>query len=75
MAYVLFEYQHAIQGQHRDSHHKDKTVSRLSYPYNGNPYTWKDGLFIETDPGNPVQSTPLPNLSLCPSAHCKDPTA
>ena len=26
-----------------DYHYKDKTVSRPSYLYNGNPHTWKDG--------------------------------
>ena len=37
----------------RDSHYKDKTVWRL-WPlfhfYNGNPFTRKDGLYIETGP-------------------------
>ena len=32
------------------SHYKDKTVSRLSYHYNGNHYTMKEGLNIETVP-------------------------
>ena len=37
--------------QHMTSYyeyHKYKTVSRLSYPSNGKPYTWKDGIYIET---------------------------
>ena len=34
----------------RDYHYKDKTVSRPSYLYNGNHYTWNEGLYIETGP-------------------------
>ena len=34
--------------QNRNSHYKDKTVSQPSFPYNGNNYNWKDGLYIET---------------------------
>ena len=30
--------------QYGDSHYKDKTVSKPSYNYNGNPYALKDGL-------------------------------
>ena len=33
---------------YKDTHHKDKTVSRPSYLYNGNPHTWKDCLYTET---------------------------
>ena len=33
-----------------NSHHKDETVSQLFYLYNGKPYTWKEGLYIETGP-------------------------
>ena len=33
-----------------DSHVTDKTVVRLSCLCNGNPYTGKTGLYIETDP-------------------------
>ena len=36
--------------QVKNSHYKDKTVSWLSYLYTGNLHTWKDGLYIETDP-------------------------
>ena len=36
--------------QYRDSHYKDKTVSRQSYLHNGNSHTWKDRLYIETGP-------------------------
>ena len=36
--------------QHRDSYHKDKTVSRPSYLYNRNLHTWKDGIYIGTGP-------------------------
>ena len=36
--------------QYRDSLVKDKTVSRPSYLYHGNPITGKDGLYIETGP-------------------------
>ena len=32
------------------SHHKDKTVMRPSYLYNGNLYSWKDDLYIERGP-------------------------
>ena len=35
--------------QQRDSHCKDKLVSRLQN-HNGNSYTWKDSLYIETGP-------------------------
>ena len=34
--------------QYKNSHHKDKMVSRPSYLYNGNTYTWRDHLYIET---------------------------
>ena len=34
---------------YRNFYYKDKTVS--SYFYNENPFSWKDGLYIETDPG------------------------
>ena len=34
--------------QSRDPHDKDKTISQLSYLYLGNPYTRRDGLYIET---------------------------
>ena len=33
--------------QYRDSYYNDKTVSRQSYSYNWNHYTWKNGLYIE----------------------------
>ena len=36
--------------QYRNFHCKDKTVSRLSYFYNGNSHTLKDHLYIETGP-------------------------
>ena len=36
--------------QRDNSHHKDKSVSRLSYLYNVNPHTWKDLLYIEMGP-------------------------
>ena len=39
--------------QYRNSHHKDKTVSRPSYLYHGNHHTWKDHLYIETGPSSP----------------------
>ena len=42
------EDQGTIPYQYRDTHYKDKTVSRPSYLYNGNPHTWKDRLYIET---------------------------
>ena len=34
--------------QYRSSHDKHKRLSRLSYLYKGNPYSWKDSLYIET---------------------------
>ena len=34
--------------QHRRSHCKDKIISRPFHLYNGNPYTWNHGLYIET---------------------------
>ena len=34
--------------QYRDSSYKDTMVSQLSYLYNGNLYSWKDTLNIET---------------------------
>ena len=30
------------------AHYRDETVSHLPYLYNGNPYTWKDGLYLES---------------------------
>ena len=33
-----------------DSYYREKTVSWQPYLYNGNPYTWKDNLHIETGP-------------------------
>ena len=36
--------------QYKDSHHIDKMVSWPSYLHNGNPYTWKVCLYIETGP-------------------------
>ena len=36
--------------RNRNSHHKDKTVSRPSYLYNGNPYTWNEQLYVEAGP-------------------------
>ena len=36
--------------QRDNSHHKDKSVSQLSYLYNVNPHTWKDLLYIEMGP-------------------------
>ena len=35
--------------KYRNSHYKDKPISQPSYPYDGNTYTWKDGLYIEID--------------------------
>ena len=37
--------------QYSDSHYKDKMVSWPSYLYNGNPYTWKAGLYISMTTG------------------------
>ena len=34
----------------RDSHYKDKTVSRQSYLYNGNLCIWKGSLYVEMGP-------------------------
>ena len=39
----------------RDSYYKNKTVSWLSYLYNENPHTWKDGLYIEAGPNFSAQ--------------------
>ena len=36
--------------QYRNSHYKDITISWMFYIFNANPYTWKDGLYIETGP-------------------------
>ena len=44
--------------QYRHSHYKDKTVSRLSYLYNGIPYTWKYG------PGVGFIKAPFVNFSV-----------
>ena len=35
---------------HRNSYHKDKSVSRLSYTYDENFYTCNDSLWMETGP-------------------------
>ena len=32
----------------------DMTAIRPSYLYSGNPYTWKGGLYIETEPKDPM---------------------
>ena len=45
--------------QYRDPHVKDKTVSRPSYLYHGNPHTRKHGLCIETGPGPDFTIRPL----------------
>ena len=37
---VLFNMQ-SLYNQYKNSNNKEKTVSRLSYRYNGNPHTWK----------------------------------
>ena len=34
--------------EYMDSHYKDKGVLWLSYLYNGNPHTWKYGLYVDT---------------------------
>ena len=36
-----------------------KMISQPSYLYNGNPYTWKDGLYTETGPGLYMQYRPI----------------
>ena len=36
--------------QYRDLHHKDTTLSRPSYRYNGKSHTRKDCIYIETGP-------------------------
>ena len=36
--------------QCRESHYEDKTVSPPPYIYDGNIYTWKDDLYIDTEP-------------------------
>ena len=37
--------------KYRDSHYKGKTVSSLSYSYNENAHTWKDGgLYLKQGP-------------------------
>ena len=41
----------ALAYQYKNSHHKDNMVWRRSYPYNGNAYTSKDGLYIDRGPG------------------------
>ena len=38
--------------QYRDSHYKDKRVSRQSYLHNGHPHTSKDRLYVETGPSS-----------------------
>ena len=38
--------------QYKNSHHKDKTVSRLSHLYNGNPYTAKTHCGLVTPDGD-----------------------
>ena len=36
--------------QYRDSHYKDKAISRPSYLYNGNPHTWKTVFILRRVP-------------------------
>ena len=43
--------------QYRDSHYKNKMVSRPSYFYNGNAYTGKMVFYIETAPWCTTKST------------------
>ena len=42
-----------LSKQQRDSHYKDKMVSRSSYLYNGNSIPGKDCLYIEIGPCYP----------------------
>ena len=39
-----------VSYQCRDPRDEDTMVSWLFYLHNGNPHTWKDGLYIETGP-------------------------
>ena len=57
VSYHVFKSLHLCNGhlniktlsyQYKKSNYKDDTVSWMSYLYNGNTYTWKDSLCIET---------------------------
>ena len=43
-------------------HYKDRTVSRPSYIYSGDPYIWIDRLYIETGPWTHQDLDPSQNL-------------
>ena len=58
----LSQYKESLS-RYGDSHDKDKTVSWLSYLYNGNQHTWKDCLYIEMGPS--WKSIICINLDLC----------
>ena len=50
----IFLYKDSVS-RYGDSHYKDKTVTRPSYLYNGNPYTGNTtSLYIESDPGDVI---------------------
>ena len=53
--------------QYRDSHLKDKTVSRPSYLYNANPHTWKDCFCIDTGPKSTLKHEDVHKVSSCSS--------
>ena len=55
--------------RYKDSHYKGNTVSRPSYLYNGNSYTWKYGLQIEKGP-SPFWTMPMRMLSHSISRPC-----
>ena len=54
--WALYQYKDHFS-RYGDSYHKDKTVMRLSYFYNGNPYTNKMGIFISRQSLGAVSST------------------
>ena len=56
--------------QYRDSHYKDKTVSRPSYLYNRNILTWKDGLHIEAGPKSRIINCGM-MIDKCTECHIK----
>ena len=51
--------------QYSDFYHNDNTASWLSNLYNGNPYTWEDGVYIEAWPCfPPFPAVPFPSVGV-----------
>ena len=47
---LIFSHGDPYTGKTTSLYWDSPLVSRLSYPHNGNPYSWKDGLILKQDP-------------------------